>query len=41
MEKNYLIIVHRKDKRMNNIVVCYNQQEAEDAHKLWFNIMKR
>lgn len=39
MEKNYLVIVHRNDKRMNNIIVCYNDKEAEDTHRHWFDIM--
>ena len=41
MEKNYLVIVHRNDKRMNNIIVCYNQQDAEDTHRHWFDIMEQ
>lgn len=41
MEKKYLIVVHRNDKRMNDTIVCYNQQEAEDLHKHWFDVMEQ
>ena len=41
MEKTYLVIVHRNDKRMNNIIVCYDHQEAEDTHKHWFDLMNQ
>lgn len=41
MEKKYLVIVHRNDERMNNIIVCRDHQDAEHTHRHWFDIMEQ
>lgn len=41
MEKKYLVIVHRNNEKMNNIIICHNQQNAEDLHRHWFDIMEQ